>query len=609
MNHTLLLASLFASKLLTPDDFFSTTKNMPARTIEWHEGELAVHKLLKVPTHRNPTAPGLPASYGHRIAASPLLALGTLDSEGRPWTTIWGGEAGAVARPVAEGVLGVRSLVDVDDDPVFAALWEGREREEVVRFEGGKKVSGLAIDLQTRDRVKIAGRMVAGAVAEGEVQVAVEVEESLGNCPKYLNKKDVRPRPSLLKGDVQRGLPLSEDAVRVVDKADMVFVSSSGREGMDTNHRGGGVGFVRVVRNDEGGVEIIYPEFSGNRLYQTLGNLKVDPRVGVAVPDFGTADVLYLTGTASILVGKDAAAYLPHTKLAVKITASSAIFVKSGLPFTGTPVEPSPYNPPIRRLRAEQAQQQLASPAGITATLVGRDILTPTIARFAFDLDASATWEPGQHVTLDFAGELDDGWSHMRDDEPQSLNDDYVRTFTVSNGRSDGRRVEITARRKGAATRMLWRWNLRAPLEIPVLGFGGKEAFRLGRSGAETEEVFVAAGVGITPLMAQAGGADMVLWSVRGEDLGLVGEVLRTEGLAGRTTVFVTGSVGEEGEAVIREAEGLGAGVERRRMRREDVVSGPGRRRKYFLCTGPAMLATLSGWLEGEEVVWEDFAY
>lgn len=262
MNYTLLLASLFASKLLTPDDFFSTTDgNMPARTIEWHEGELAVHKLLKVPTHRNPTAPGLPASYGHRIAAAPLLALGTLDQEGRPWTTVWGGEAGAVARPVAEVVLGIRSLVDVDDDPVFNALWEGRGREEVVRHEGGKKVAGLAIDLKTRDRVKIAGRMVAGAATEGgEVQVAVEVEESLGNCPKYLNTKDVRPRPALAKGGVERGLPLSEDAVRVVDKADMVFVSSTGMEGMDTNHRGGGVGFVRVVRNDEGGVEVIYPE-------------------------------------------------------------------------------------------------------------------------------------------------------------------------------------------------------------------------------------------------------------------------------------------------------------------------------------------------------------
>lgn len=280
-------------------------------------------------------------------------------------------------------------------------------------------------------------------------------------------------------------------------------------------------------------------------------------------------------------------------------------------------MEASPYNPPVRRLYTEQQdhQQQQQTAPGITATLVGRDVLTPTIARFTFELDAAGSWEAGQHVTLDFSGELDDGWSHMRDDEPQSLSDDYVRTFTVSNGGgSDSKRVEVTARRKGAVTRMLWRWNLRAPLEVPVLGFGGREAFRLGRSGADAEEVFVAAGVGITPLMAQAGavggaGRLKVLWSVRGEDLGLVGEVLRIGGLAGRTRVFVTGAVGPEGEAVVREAVGLGAVVERRRMRREDVVSGAAGGRKYFLCTGPGMLETLNGWLEGEDVAWEDFAY
>lgn len=263
MNHTLLLASLFASHILTPDVFFSThSRNMPARTIEWHEGELAVHSLLKVPTHRNPTAPGLPASYGHRIAAAPLLALGTLDGEGRPWTTVWGGEAGGVARPVAEGVLGIKSLVDGEDDPVLRALWDGMEGD-VVQHPGGKVVSGLAIDLRTRDRVKVAGRMVAGAFAEGgrEVQIAVDVQESLGNCPKYLNRKDVRAREEIVKGAVERGLPLSEDAVGVVGRADMVFLSSAdGEGGMDTNHRGGAAGFVRVVRNDGDGVEVIYPE-------------------------------------------------------------------------------------------------------------------------------------------------------------------------------------------------------------------------------------------------------------------------------------------------------------------------------------------------------------
>ncbi|KAK0708190.1 hypothetical protein B0H67DRAFT_331562 [Lasiosphaeris hirsuta] len=53
----------------------------------WHPGERAVHALIGVPssTRANPTAPGLPPHYGHRLAASSLVALGTVDAAGRVW--------------------------------------------------------------------------------------------------------------------------------------------------------------------------------------------------------------------------------------------------------------------------------------------------------------------------------------------------------------------------------------------------------------------------------------------------------------------------------------------------------------------------------------------
>ncbi|KAK2002310.1 oxidoreductase FAD-binding domain-containing protein [Colletotrichum falcatum] len=601
---------------------------MPASTIEFHPGEVALHDLLQIPRRSNPTAAGLPPSYGARIAASPLVALGTLDTQGRPWTTLWGGKRGAVARPIAEDVLGVRGRVDVTDDPVLSALWGVSEegtglKEEIVQpgleAGGGKPVAGLGLDLITRDRVKFAGRMVAGAVDGGEVQMAIQVEESLGNCPKYLNTKDVTARDSIGKGRVERGLPLGEGALEVIRRADMMFLTSAHDASMDTNHRGGSRGFVRVVSNDEDGVEIIYPEFSGNRLYQTLGNLKLNPLAGIAIPDFETSDILYLTGSASILIGQDAAAYLPRTKLAVKITVSAAVFVESGLPFSGTPLEASPYNPPVRRLLSEQ-QHMLSSEAQVvrTATLVRREVITPTIARFVFRLEPGGKWEAGQYVTLNFSKELDAGYSHMRDHEPQSLNDDYVRTFTVSGPPGDGKELEVTVRRKGPVTNMLWRWNVRVPMDVGVLGFGGEETFRLGRrKGDGVEEVFVATGVGITPLLAQAGGVLAaggrlkVLWSVRVQDLKLVKEVCeRVGGLGSVLRVFVTGQAGEaeEEEETMREITGLRVTAERRRIREGDVKGGAGKKR-YFLCTGPEMMDVLNGWLEGEEVASEMFLF
>lgn len=233
---------------------------------DWNEGEDAMHRLLKVPPMSNPSSQGFPAWYAPRLMRSPLVALGTLDDEARPWTTIWGGERG-FARPVAEDVIGINSEVDRISDPVFGALWAGHDADgaDVVQG-GGRLMSGLAIDLETRDRVKLAGTMVAGAVAEGRVQMAMHVKESLGNCPKYLNKKTITPHNVVRDGDggdaqpASRGLPLGEDALGVLRQADLFFMSTTSGESMDTNHRGGSPGFVRVMQNDEDGVVIVYPE-------------------------------------------------------------------------------------------------------------------------------------------------------------------------------------------------------------------------------------------------------------------------------------------------------------------------------------------------------------
>ena len=158
----------------------------------WHEGESAMQNLLRVPYQENPTSPFLTPGAAYMLQSSPLLALGTLDKEGRPWTTIWGGEPG-FSRPIAQSIVGVKTLVDRKHDPVVETLLGGRDDGEVVREEGkGRMVSGLVIDLEKRKRVKLYGRMVAGALARsgdegdvndngtGEVQLVVKIEQSLG---------------------------------------------------------------------------------------------------------------------------------------------------------------------------------------------------------------------------------------------------------------------------------------------------------------------------------------------------------------------------------------------------------------------------------------------
>ena len=239
----------------------------------FHKGELAMRELMGVyrATTGNPTQAGLPPHLAHRAATCPLMAVGVLDAEKRPWVTLWGnGRAGEVCAVVAEGVLGIRGTVDAANDPVIAALFSGRTGQ-VVRPDdlvgGGSVMACLAVDLATRDRVKLGGWYVGGVCnlndgeegKVGEVQMAMKVRESLGNCPKYINRKAMRgvvPEPVLVEMTDGR---LGEEATRLLGRADMIFLSSwDGAAGMDVNHRGGRKGFVRV-RSAEAGV-IVWPE-------------------------------------------------------------------------------------------------------------------------------------------------------------------------------------------------------------------------------------------------------------------------------------------------------------------------------------------------------------
>ncbi|CAI4219969.1 unnamed protein product [Parascedosporium putredinis] len=526
-----------------------------AVAIPWHAGEAAMHELLKVPRQDNPTHPGLPGPYGRRIAAAHLIALGALDARRRPWATVWGGESGT-AGPIAPGVLGIRSEVDGANDPVFQSLWRGN----------AKGIVGP-------DRVKFAGRMVVGSATEGEgeeeeeekdqgargkvldVQIGMEVRESLGNCPKYINRRDL-VRNEMRPETTGKGLPLSEAALGVVGKADLFFLATVGGRSMDVNIRGGCL-------------------------------------VGITIPDFETSDV---TGSADILIGDAASSILGRTNVAVKITVDDARFV----------------NPPVRPLVSEQASLgTVANSQGrpeLTATFVKREFLSPTVARVAFTLSSDKplpTWKSGQAITFDFRPELSRGWSHMRDDDPQSLNDDFIRSFTVSSvaPRDVGPgtksvEFEITVRKHGPATGLLWRWNPRVSLTIPVIGFSGEEGFLMPTETAEEASVFVAAGVGITPLIAQAdavlasGNKLKVLWSAKAEDLPLV------DHLAGAAAELKT------------KIESMGAKVWQRRITEADVRAAEADgKRKFYLCAAPAMTKVLMKWLEGEDVIYENFNY
>ena len=100
--------------------------------LPWNDGEEALHRLLQTPHSDNPTATMLTPQASFMLQHGPLLALGTLDAQSRPWVTVWGGTTG-FSEPLGNGFLGTRTLVDAQNDPVVQALVGDAPHGEMVQ--------------------------------------------------------------------------------------------------------------------------------------------------------------------------------------------------------------------------------------------------------------------------------------------------------------------------------------------------------------------------------------------------------------------------------------------------------------------------------------------
>lgn len=154
----------------------------------------------------------------------------------------------------------------------------------------------LGIDLATRRRNRANGT-VASADAAGFV---LAVQQSFGNCPKYIHVREVRGAPAA-PGPIEAVAALDGAARALVARANTFFVASGARTGeraggVDVSHRGGPPGFVSV----EGDV-LAVPDYPGNRYFNTLGNLVSEPRAALLFVDFERGDLLHLQGTVEVV--------------------------------------------------------------------------------------------------------------------------------------------------------------------------------------------------------------------------------------------------------------------------------------------------------------------
>ena len=252
----------------------------------------------------------------------PFIIVGSIDAQGDPWTTIIARHPGFVHA--------------IDDRHLALEARPDRSDPAARGMKQGDAIALLGIELPTRRRNRVNGRIESTSPE----RFTIGVEQAFGNCPQYIQQRS----PAFARDpDVQTAVPvvaserLDSDMRHIISTCDTLFVTTyvdrerSYRQ-VDISHRGGKPGFVRL---DDDNVLTI-PDFRGNKFFATLGNMLVNPRVGLLFVDFMTGDTLQLTGWGEVILDPEEAKHLPGAERLWRFATTRAIFRHDALPLRTT---------------------------------------------------------------------------------------------------------------------------------------------------------------------------------------------------------------------------------------------------------------------------------
>jgi uncharacterized protein len=106
-----------------------------------------------------------------------------------------------------------------------------------------------------------------------------------------------------------------------IERMDMFFLATADADGHpQCSYKGGAPGFVQVL--DER--TVAFPNYDGNGMYLSMGNLGVNPHIGMLFIDFVAArpSRLRLNGVASIDDGDPLLARYPEAQFVVRVRAT-----------------------------------------------------------------------------------------------------------------------------------------------------------------------------------------------------------------------------------------------------------------------------------------------
>ena len=445
----------------------------------WHAGEVALQTRVGVAGRmeifgRKMIRDYLPEQHRDFYEQLPFVAIGTVDRQGNAWATLMAGEPGFASSPDPRS-LNIQ-LPRNSADPANAGL------------EDGAAIGLLGIELHTRRRNRMNGSIKRSDAS----QFTIAVEHAFGNCPQYIQLRDWHfklGQKGFAEAAPQHAGYLDEVARSIISGADTFFVASyvdrdGGSRQVDASHRGGKPGFVRV---DATGVLTI-PDFAGNLHFNTLGNILLNPKVGLVFVDFETGDMLHISGDAEVILESPEIAAFQGAERLWRVTPRIVVRRAAAMPLRWTFTDWSrnslmtgDWTEAGERLKA--SEMKAAWRPFRVAKIVDESSVIRSFYLEPADGLGLIPHSAGQHLPIRL--------SIVGEDRP------VMRTYTLSTAPSDGN-YRISVKRQGLASKHLHDHIREGDMVEVRAPAGDFTVDALERRPA----VLMAAGVGVTPMLA-----------------------------------------------------------------------------------------------------------
>jgi len=295
---------------------------------KYHAGELEVQERAGVRKMADKIGNGIrsfiPEAAQDFLGEQSMLVMSSVDSEGQVWVSLLTGQPG---------------FVEVLDDETIEITPGNLEDDQLYQnLSQNPQVGIIAIEFANRRRMRLNGE----AELKPQNIIRVKSREVFANCPKYIQARETSVEEAIVHGKEQRARGLTENQQSWIKKADTFFIGSYNPEwGADASHRGGQPGFVKVLSPDL----IAFADYSGNNMFQTLGNLATYPKSGLLFVDFETGNTLQLTGSAKIIWDEAYISQFPGAQRVVEFQIDEVIQKDSPNPHPWYFLNYSSFNP------------------------------------------------------------------------------------------------------------------------------------------------------------------------------------------------------------------------------------------------------------------------